>query len=86
MAATEEQRSELTDRFLASDEADEWQGFVEGAKQALSDQPEAGHVLVPAAFLRAAMADIATAPMIFSHMKAAWNRAADELGLPEEKK
>lgn len=86
MAATEEQLSELTDRFLATDEADEWQGFVDGAKKSLSDQPEASHVIVPAAFLRAAMADIATNPMIFPHMKAAWNRVADELGIPEGKK
>ena len=86
MAATEDQLSELTERFLATEEADEWQGFVEGAQKALSDQPEASHVLVPAAFLRAAMADIATAPLIFLHMKAAHNRVADELGIPEEKK
>jgi len=82
----EEQQAELLERFLASREGDEWQGFVEATKKALSDAPEAETVLVPAAFLREAIADIATNPLVFLHMKEAWNREAAALNLTGEGK
>lgn len=53
----EEQQAELLERFLASREGDEWQGFVEATKKALEAAPDAETVLVPAAFLREAIAD-----------------------------
>lgn len=81
----EEQQSELLERFLASREGDEWQGFVEATKKAL-EAPDAETVLVPAAFLREAIADIATNPLMFLHMKEAWNREAAALNLTEEGK
>jgi hypothetical protein len=83
---TEEQDQELTERFLASREGDEWQGFVEATNKVLAENPEADNVTVPAAFLRAAIADIGTSPLMFQHMREAWNRAAAELGLPGERK
>ena len=82
----EEQQAELLERFLASREGDEWQGFIEATKRALADAPEAETVLVPTAFLREAIADIATNPLMFLHMKEAWNREADALNLTEERK
>ena len=82
----EEQQAELPERFLASREGDEWQGFVEATKRVLADTPEAETVLVPAAFLREAIADIATNPLVFLHMKEAWNREAAALNPTEEGK
>jgi hypothetical protein len=82
----EEQQAELLERFLVSREGDEWQGFVEATKKTLADAPEAETVLVPAAFLREAIVDIATNPLMFLHMKEAWNREAAALNLTEEGK
>ncbi len=82
----EEQQAELLGRFLASREGDEWQGFVEATKKALEAAPDAETVLVPAAFLREAIADIATNPLVFLHMKEAWSREAAALNLTEEGK
>lgn len=81
-----EKFQQLTNEYLASKEGDEWQGFVEATNRALADNPAAESVTVPAAFLREAMADIATNPLMFQHMKDAWNRAADAVGLPAERK
>lgn len=82
----EEQQAELAERFLASREGDEWQGFIEATKKALEAAPDAETILVPTAFLREAIADIATNPLMFLHMKEAWDREAAALNLTEEGK
>jgi hypothetical protein len=84
--ATEEQLNELYDRFLGTDEAREWDEFVQHVREALET---AGNVMffpVPAGFLRRAIDQIGTDPLMFRHMVDVYNRIADEMDLPEEQK
>jgi hypothetical protein len=83
--ASEEQTNDVAAGFLATEEAAEWQAFTEAANAALENS-EDETVTVPAGFLRRAIGEIAADPLQFEHLLRAWNRVADELGLPEEKK
>lgn len=62
-----------TERFLATEEGQEWQDFVETANKALEFDTET--VTVPAAFLRRVIADIAVDPLMFPALAEAWERA-----------
>ena len=75
----------VADRFLATPEAEEWQAFTEAANAALENSQDET-VTVPVAFLRRVLPEISADPLMFQHLLESWNRVADELGLPEEKK
>lgn len=76
----------VAERFLATPEAEEWQAFTEAAQAALAKAGAGETVTVPAGFLQRVIGEIAADPLMFQHLLEAWNRAADEAGLPEERK
>lgn len=83
--ANKEPTGAVADRFLATDEAEEWQAFTQAANAAL-EKSDGETVTVPAAFLRRVLPEISADPLMFQHLLEAWNRTADELGLPGERK
>jgi hypothetical protein len=85
LANKKEPTGTVADRFLATDEAEEWQAFTRAANAAL-EKSDSETVTVPAAFLRRVLPEISADPLMFRHLLDAWNRTADELGLPKEKK
>lgn len=77
--------NELYERFLETDEMQDWAAFIDMAKKALMSEPNAETVTVPAGFLRRVMTDISIAPTGFSAYRERFNQLCDEMGLPEEK-
>ena len=84
--ATEEQSNDLYVRYLDTEEAYEWENFVDECKRVLKEDPNAKTVTVPAMFLRRVILDIGAQPLMFDAYKRRFNQLCDELGLPEEKK
>lgn len=85
MTDEEEKFQQTMERFLVSREGDEWQGFCEAVDQQLAANPDAEKIEVPTAFLREAITEIKTNPLIFPHMKEAHDRAAAAIDQAEGK-
>ena len=83
--ATEQQIEELHAKFQDTEEMLDWDDFVTRTKKVLATDPAAETVTVPAAFLRRAILDIGTSPLMFTACRDRFNQLCDKLGLPEEK-
>lgn len=79
--------AELELKFLATPEAEEWLDFVDKAEEAIKTSMSLSSVFVPKVFLARILPELQTNPLLFSHLRAARERVAAELGLrPEERK
>jgi hypothetical protein len=81
----EDRADELYGQFLATDEMQDWDEFVEQARKALEANPDAETVTVPAAFLRRVITEIGTTPHMFRVYVERFNQLCDEMGVPEQK-
>lgn len=81
---TQEERDQLAiEAFLTSKEGEDWQDFTEAVDRELAANPDAQTIEVPTAFLREAIADIKTNPLMFLHMKEAHDREQAAAGKAE---
>jgi len=74
---------ELQDVFQNTDEMLAWDDFVTQARKALENGEE--KAMLPTAFLRLVLPDLATDPLHFPVYRTRFNRLCDELGMPGEK-
>jgi len=69
--------------FLDTPDMADWEEFVAAARRQL--ETGADSVILPAAFLRRVIDDIATSPLMFAAVQGDWNRHCEAQGQPEFK-
>jgi hypothetical protein len=74
---------ELQDLFQNTDEMLAWDDFVTQARKALENGQETA--MLPTAFLRLVLPDLAADPLHFPVFRTRFNRLCDEQGMPGEK-
>lgn len=74
---------ELMDLFQNTDEMLAWDDFVTQARKALENGEE--KAMLPTAFLRLVLPDLATDPLHFPVFRTRFNQLCDEQGMPGEK-
>jgi hypothetical protein len=74
---------ELMDLFQNTDEMLAWDDFVTEARKALEKGDE--KAILPMAFLRLVLPDLATDPLHFPVFRTRFNQLCDEQGMPGEK-
>ena len=74
---------ELQDLFQNTDEMLAWDDFVTEARKAVEKGDE--KAILPTAFLRLVLPDLATDPLHFPVFRTRFNQLCDEQGMPGEK-
>jgi len=74
---------ELMDLFQNTDEMLAWDDFVTEARKAVEKGDE--KAILPTAFLRLVLPDLATDPLHFPVFRTRFNQLCDEQGMPGEK-